>query len=304
MIIVTYKGMRWYDKCFSSLRESTIPLQTVVVDNTPGDEDVTYIKEHYPEVHIIKTNENLGFGRANNLGMRYALDNGCDYVFLLNQDTWIEKDSIAKLVEVADWNPEYALLSPFHYSPNTNSIGMLLDDGNNNYALLRDAHAGNLKDLYPIRYVNAAAWLLPRKTLETIGGFCPIIYHFGEDDDYINRLMYHGLKVGLCPQTHIFHDSGAPLDGRENLRMQANRQGLVEYLNINTISNIKSYRNYLWRKKIINQLKGHREVADIFKDKYHFLCEHFDKIKYCREQHKLIQSNWLNVNYEYNKECL
>ena len=52
VIIVTYKGMRWYDKCFGSLRESTIPLQTVVVDNTPGNEDVEYIKTHYPEIHI------------------------------------------------------------------------------------------------------------------------------------------------------------------------------------------------------------------------------------------------------------
>ena len=88
VVIVTYKGKQWYDKCFQSLRESTIPVQIVVVDNTPGDEDAKYIKTHFPEVHLIKMNENLGFGKANNLGMRYALDNGCDYVFLLNQDAW------------------------------------------------------------------------------------------------------------------------------------------------------------------------------------------------------------------------
>ena len=115
VIIVTYKGMRWYDKCFSSLRESTIPLQTVVIDNTPGDEDAEYIKTHYPEVHLIKTNENLGFGRANNLGMRYALDNGCDYVFLLNQDTWlIQNEAIAELVAIAEAHQEYGIVSPMH----------------------------------------------------------------------------------------------------------------------------------------------------------------------------------------------
>ena len=88
VIIVTYKGKQWYDRCFSSLRESTIPVRMVVVDNTPGENDAEYIKSHYPEIHLIKTNENLGFGRANNLGMRYALDNGCDYVLLLNQDSF------------------------------------------------------------------------------------------------------------------------------------------------------------------------------------------------------------------------
>ena len=87
VIIVTYKGMRWYDKCFSSLRESTLPVHTIVVDNTPGEEEANYIREHYPEIHLIKTEENLGFGKANNLGIRYALDHGCDYVFLLNQNS-------------------------------------------------------------------------------------------------------------------------------------------------------------------------------------------------------------------------
>ena len=50
VIIVTYKGMRWYDKCFSSLRESTLPVHTIVVDNTPGEEEANYIREHYPEI--------------------------------------------------------------------------------------------------------------------------------------------------------------------------------------------------------------------------------------------------------------
>ena len=110
VIIVTYKGMRWYDKCFTSLRESTMPVQTVVVDNTPGEDDAKYIKENYPEIHIIKTDENLGFGKANNLGMRYALDHGCDYVFLLNQDAWIETNTLGELVRIAEKYPEYGLL--------------------------------------------------------------------------------------------------------------------------------------------------------------------------------------------------
>ena len=67
VIIVTYKGKRWYDKCFQSLRESTIPVQIVVVDNTPGDEDVEYIRTYHPDIHLIKTTENLGFGRGNNI---------------------------------------------------------------------------------------------------------------------------------------------------------------------------------------------------------------------------------------------
>ena len=86
VIIVTYKGKRWYDRCFGSLRQSTIPLQTIVVDNASNDGTVDYIRENYPEIYLIESKENLGFGKGNNLGLRYALDHGCDYVFLLNQD--------------------------------------------------------------------------------------------------------------------------------------------------------------------------------------------------------------------------
>ena len=84
VIVVTYKGHRWYDRCFSSLRASTIPIQTIVIDNASNDGTIDYLKQNYPELIFVQSDENLGFGRANNLGMRYALDHGCDYVFLLN----------------------------------------------------------------------------------------------------------------------------------------------------------------------------------------------------------------------------
>ena len=86
VIIVTYKGHQWYERCFASLCNSEYPVQTIVIDNASNDGTVEYIRKYFPEIHLIESKENLGFGRANNIGMRYALDHGCDYVFLLNQD--------------------------------------------------------------------------------------------------------------------------------------------------------------------------------------------------------------------------
>ena len=181
VIVVTYKGMRWYDRCFTSLRESAIPVQTIVVDNASNDGSVEYIKEHYPEIHLIESQENLGFGRANNLAMRYALDNGCDYVFLLNQDTWIESNSIAGLVAIHENNPRYGILSPMHVRADGKSLYMQIIDGNENNPnkkLISDLYCGVLKDVYQEKFVNAAAWLMSRKTLETVGGFDPIYVHY------------------------------------------------------------------------------------------------------------------------------
>jgi len=117
VVIVTYKGQRWYERCFDSLRHSTLPVQTIVVDNASNDGTVEYIKEYFPEIHLIESKENLGFGRANNIAMRYALDNGCDYVFLLNQDAWVEPDTFEKLVDIAERHPDYGIVAPLQNRP-------------------------------------------------------------------------------------------------------------------------------------------------------------------------------------------
>ena len=116
VIIVAYKGMRWYERCFESLRQSSMSVQTVVVDNASNDGTVDYIRKNHPEIHLIESKSNLGFGRANNLGMRYALDHNCDYVFLLNQDTWVEPDAIELLVKCHLCHKEYGIISPMHLS--------------------------------------------------------------------------------------------------------------------------------------------------------------------------------------------
>ena len=97
-IIVTYNGMRWVDACFGSLRGSTVPLHTVVVDNGSTDGTPQRIAERFPEVHLIRSDENLGFGRGNNAGIRYALGQGATHFFLLNQDAWIYPDTVERLL--------------------------------------------------------------------------------------------------------------------------------------------------------------------------------------------------------------
>lgn len=117
VIVVSYKGGQWYDHCFSSLRASTMPLNIVVVDNASNDGSTDYIKANYPEIILIESQKNLGFGQANNKGIRYALDHGCDYVFLLNQDAWIEPSSIEILVKIHGKNGKFGILSPIHLTP-------------------------------------------------------------------------------------------------------------------------------------------------------------------------------------------
>ena len=216
VIIVTYNGKQWYDRCLGSLRASELPIEVIVIDNASSDDTVQYIRINYPEIYLIASDINLGFGQANNKGMRYALDQGADYVFLLNQDAWIEPNALVGLVEVHKKNTEYGILSPMHLDARKSCIekgllAFLTYHEHINLELISDFYMGLKKDVYDVREVNAAAWLLPRRTLETVGGFDPIFFHYAEDDNYLSRVLYHGLRIGLVPTVTICHDTERPL---------------------------------------------------------------------------------------------
>lgn len=296
VIIVTYKGKRWYDKCFESLRKSTLPVEIVVVDNSPGEEDAKHIKEHFQEVHLIKTEENLGFGRANNLGMRYALDNGCDYVFLLNQDTWLEQpEAIERLVAIAKKHSEYGIVSPMHLSADKKLVDMNIeyDDHTCSKTLVSDLYCDCVKEIYPTDYINAAAWLLPRRTLETVGGFDPIFKHYEEDDNYLHRVLYHGLKVGLCPSAFIIHDHPTGTDVVSLSEQRQNQFLLAEWTDIRKPFSKGSYMRFYLRKLLINALGGKWQQVKKYRHQMQYLRKMANPVKEGRKVNMKKQASWL-----------
>ena len=204
IIIVVYNGMQWLKRCLNSCNN----FNTIIVDNKSSDNSVRFIQNNYPSITILSQNENLGFGAANNIGISYALKNNADYIFLLNQDAYLEEGTIEKLIEVHKNNINYGILSPIHL----NGDGKKLDLNFSNYLqknkkLLYDSLKHNFTNkVYEVPFVNAAGWLLPKNTLKNIGGFDPIFYHYGEDDNYCQRVLFHGYKIGVVIDSYILHD--------------------------------------------------------------------------------------------------
>lgn len=260
VIIVTYKGKQWYDRSFESLRLSGIPIQTIVIDNASNDDTVDYIKSNYPEVHLIESATNLGFGQANNIGIKYALQENADYVFLLNQDAWIEPNTIEELIELHKKNEEFGILSPIHLNVEKNKIEKGLMQYIADYRLtsvefINDLYFERLSDLYETQYVNAAAWLLPKKTLKIIGGFDPVFFHYGEDDNYMHRVLYHGFKIGICPKINIVHDTENRVKTNNKSQYSLFKFLLVDCTNINKKGNVEQLIFYYLRKSISNILR-------------------------------------------------
>jgi len=296
VIIVTYNGLQWYDRCLGSLRQSEIPLEIVVVDNASSDGSCDYIRQHFPDVVLLPQDKNLGFGQANNLGLRYALDHGADFVFLLNQDAWMEPATVKNLLQVYCNHPEYGILSPIHLTADKKHIEPLLlqrivDHNTTDPMLVNDLYLGSMKEVYDTKYVNAAAWLLPRKTVETVGGFDPVFFHYGEDDNYINRVLFHGMKIGICPNERVVHDMrlDRPLyDTREHEILM-----LIDYTNLNVEhpieKDIRSHR----RKAITSFLRGRSAAYRNHLTNLRLLRKYREAIRKSIQTNRQIGSHWL-----------
>lgn len=299
VIIVAFNGKRWYDRCFGSLRLSTIPVQTIVVDNASNDGSVEYIKERFPEIHLIASQENLGFGRANNMAMRYALDHGCDYVFLLNQDAWVETDTFERLIDIHQRHPEYGILGPVQVNAEKTKvldgvIQFLINPDNVNKQMFSDFVMGTIAEVYPVAEINAAAWLLPRNTLETVGGFDPIFLHYGEDWNYLSRVLYHKLKVGLTPHIQVVHDCAEQIERPDGYTMEFNKWLLLrasDLLYSDTIVDdmIRQYR----RTALLKLLTLHKATFQENWESYRYLKKNKSRIELSRAQNKSIGLNWL-----------
>lgn len=300
VIIVTFNGKQWYDRCFSSLQNSELPLQIVLIDNASSDNTVEYIKRHFPKIYVIKSDKNLGFGQANNIGMRYALQNGADYVFLLNQDAWIEPNTIKDLIEVHKKNPEYGILSPIHLNADKTQIekGLMhyiADYKITSTDLINDLYFRKEKEIYETNYINAAAWLLPTRTLNIIGGFDPIFFHYGEDDNYMQRVKYHKMKIGICPGVTIVHDTDIRIKSEEKAQQNNKKTLLVELTNIN--NNTSVYKSmFLYIKRAIKHILKMKFCisVEMIKTAFYIFTIRKNIIK-SRTQNKENDVSWLNI---------
>ena len=301
-IIVTYNGLQWYDRCFGSLQRSAIPLDIMVVDNASQDGSADWIAEHYPEINLIRSDKNLGFGQANNIGMRYALDNGYDYVFLLNQDAWLHtNECIERLVNAAENNPEYMILSPLwlygsgeRITKGSKQHMIALEGPNNDF--VSDMYLGKaLQEVYETDYMPAAAWLLPRKTLEQIGGFDPLFFHRGEDDNYMQRVHYHGGKIGICAKTCICHDIEERPANYDVKHDNWNKNMLIALADINNNQSIVQWKKQYLSKALKQITYFHWRAAMSNIGIWHFIDKQRNAVENSRNKNKYIGSNWLQI---------
>lgn len=207
VIIVTFNGMRWLDRCIDSVRKSNVPADILVIDNGSTDGSVERLQKK--SVEVIANSSNLGFGAANNIGMKRALEEGYSYVYLLNQDAWVEPDTLGLLLE-AFKDESYGILSPVQYDGGGKKMDRQFAKRCKRF-LNRDKEAAVVE----VPFVMAAHWMVSRSCFLHVGGFSPAFTMYGEDDNYLDRARWFGFKAGVVRAARAVHDRADRPDSPE-----------------------------------------------------------------------------------------
>lgn len=270
-IIITYNGEKWLPECLRHLTESEVATQIVIVDNASTDNTIEIIKQYGNAIHFIQNLKNAGFGQANNIGMEYALNQGADFIFLINQDAYIFPGTIQLLTAALTTHPDFGILSPLQLDSSGKEVEPIfkkfLLKNFSNEVITNMLHPVNNSDInkpYTMRFVNAAAWMMPRECVEKVGLFHPVFFHYGEDNHYASRVQFHKMKIGVLPAARIIHDSDTPIiDNHLLLLRQIRTVPLYTLLDLRKPLPVAFFLGFLKWKRLAKKIRKFSDTNDM-----------------------------------------
>ena len=229
-VVVTYDALPWIEQCLDSLHG----VETVVVDNGSTDGTVALVRERFPDVRVIES-ENRGLGAGWNIGVR---ETSSTYVLLLNADAWLVKGALERLCDFADTRGRASVVGPRLLNPDGTlqrsvrgypTVWRLATE----YLFLRKLAPGSSAlnafygggfahdEIREVEVVMGACMLLRRAAIEQVGECDEDYFLFSEETDWCYRFREAGWEVVFFPGAECVHVRGASHSGRlyrENLR--------------------------------------------------------------------------------------
>jgi len=214
VIVLNWCGEEDTAACLRSLaRSEGAPFDVLLVDNGSPDSSGERLHATFPALPYVQTGRNLGFTGGNNRGIEWALGTGAEYVVVLNNDTVVAPDCIARLVASARARPRVGAVAPtmlvldapdrVWYAGGTLSLfrGLGVHRGEGDVAERVDDARGP----EPVTFITGCCMLLTREALETVGAFDDAYFAYGEDMDLSFRLMRAGFVLLHEPRARLLH---------------------------------------------------------------------------------------------------
>ena len=175
-----------------------------------------YLK--YNDIYYIRSEENLGFSGGNNLGIKYALDDGADYVLLINNDTVLDPYMLEKLFENA--NSQTVLTSKILYYDHPDIIwcegGSINWNKGTSYNGKTKQKDSNNTQKYYCDFTSGCCLLIPKEIIQKVGLLRDDYFMYCEDTEYCIRLKQAGYKIEVIPEARLYHKVSASSGGEES----------------------------------------------------------------------------------------
>lgn len=218
VIIVNWNDEHLLARCLQSLvGRIAVPHEIIVVDNGSEDGSVAMVRDHFPSVHLLALEQNLGFAVANNRAL--AIATGA-YLLLLNPDTECRIGTLDALVTFMEGHPDAGIAGPTLYNPDgslqpsTATLPSLFSELLTQTMLFRllptrGHRAARRNELRRTEMVSGAALMIRRACLEQVGPLDEQIFMFYEDTDLCRRALDAGWEIWFVPGPGIFHVGSA-----------------------------------------------------------------------------------------------
>ena len=212
-VILNWNGLSDTRECIKSLAQADYPNnRIVVVDNgSEADEAAALRTELGDSIDLIESEVNLGFAGGANLGLRYGLDHGADYVLLLNNDTKVDAAFLSALVEAAEARSDIAAVCPKAYYYDEPEV-IYSTGGSVNLWTAKarqigrgQRDVGQFASTVQRDYADGVCILIPRRALETVGLLDEEYFAYWEETDWCMRAREKGLRCYYVPNAKIWH---------------------------------------------------------------------------------------------------
>lgn len=282
IITVNYNGLKDTCELIESLQKNvSLSYEIIVVDNASKVNEAALLKKKYPHIISIRSEENLGFSGGNNLGIFQAKGK---YIFLLNNDTYIEEDTFYCLIERLESNPKIGAVSPkikFAFPPqNIQFAGYIpLSRITLRNDLIGFGEADNGQFDTPIRtpYCHGAAMMVKKEVIDKVGNMPEIYFLYYEELDWSTQIRKAGYQLWYEPRCTVYHKESQSTGQQSYLRTfyltrnrllyaWRNRYGIIRWISILYQLFIAAPKN-----SMIFLLKGRNDlVKAVFKGIYAF----------------------------------
>jgi len=230
IIIVNWKQYELTINCLLSLEKLEFKsFKVILVDNESNFEKVNKIKICFNKVEVIESKENLGFASANNIGIKYAIENKIEYIMLLNNDTEVNKNFLSPLLNSFQNDNLLGAVQPLIMNYNNRSKVWNAGGYLNNFFGFPYANNKLKNKNLQIDWITGCCILLKTKVIKKSGLIDEDFFAYYEDVDWSLRIKKLGYKLGFVNSSVIFHHG---TKSSNNSNFEGNLSPFVHYLNI------------------------------------------------------------------------